>query len=107
MARTKPEREVQTEIIKYIKANGGYVIKVIKGNSDGIHDLIACIDGYFVSIEVKAEQYIKDPFKQASPWQKKHYLMVREAKGISMVVASLEQFKATLDPYPFYWDFLD
>lgn len=92
----KPEKIVQTEIMKYIKANGGYVIKVIKGNENGIHDLIACIDGYFISIEVKAEKYEADPLAQASAWQKKHLQMVKDAKGISMVVATLNQFKARM-----------
>lgn len=96
MARIKAEREVQTEIIKYAKDNGWYVIKVIKGNSDGIHDLVLCINGYFVSCEVKAEKFIKDPFKQASEWQKRHWKLVRQSGGISMVVASLEQFKSHL-----------
>lgn len=92
----KAERAVQTEIIKYIKRNGGYVIKVIKGNENGILDLIACIDGYFIGIEVKAEKFEADPLKQASEWQKRHVRLIKDAGGISMVVASLEQFKARM-----------
>ena len=107
MARTKPEREVQRDIIKYIKLQGWYVIKVIKGNENGIHDLLACIDGKFVSIEVKAEQFAKDPFKQASEWQKRHLKAVNAAGGISMVVATLEQFKTALTQDLSSYDFLD
>ncbi len=92
----KPEKVVQKEIQKYVKENGGYVIKVIKGNESGIHDLIICLDGLFVSCEVKAEQFEADPFKAASEWQKRHYTLVRNAKGIAMIVASLEQFKEAL-----------
>ena len=103
----KAERVVQREIIKDIKANGGYVIKVIKGNENGIHDLLACIDGLFVSIEVKAEKFATDPFKEASEWQKRHYKLVRAAGGISMVVATLEQFKESLACFKPDNDFLD
>ena len=93
MARSKPERQVQTEIMKYIKANGGYVVKIIRANETGVHDLLACINGLFISIECKAEQFAKDPISQASPRQKHHLKLVKEAKGMAMVVATLEQFK--------------
>ena len=96
MATTKSEKKVQTEIMKEIKAAGWYVIKVIKANESGVHDLLACINGLFISIEVKAERFTADPFKQASAWQKKHYRLVIDANGIAMVIASVEQFKQTL-----------
>ena len=38
----------------HIKKNGRYVVKVIMGNETGIPDLLACIGGKFVAIEVKA-----------------------------------------------------
>ena len=94
-----PEKEVQRQIMAHIKKNGGYVVKVIMGNETGIPDLLACIGGKFVAIEVKGGQYINDPFKQASAWQKRHYRLVRESGGLSMVVASLEQFKDTLSEH--------
>ena len=84
----KPERRVQTDIIQWIKANGGYVVKVMVANVNGCPDLLACIDGRFVAIECKAEKFTKDPMSQASPWQKKH---------LEMCVASLEQFKEVMD----------
>ncbi len=93
LTMSKAEKVVQKEIIDYIKSYGWYVIKVIKANEIGVHDLLACIDGLFVSIETKAEKYQRDPLKQASDWQKRHLRLVKEAKGISMVVPTLEQFK--------------
>lgn len=102
----KAEKVVQKEIIDCIRANAGYAIKVIKGNDDGINDLILCIPvdniGVFISCEVKAERYWRDPLKQASARQKKHIQMVRDAKGISMCVASLEQFKEALSEFDIY-----
>ena len=65
----------------------------MKGNENGISDLLMCIDGLFVSCEVKAEKYVKDPWKEASPWQKLQLKRVQDAGGHVCVVASLEQFK--------------
>ena len=98
----KPESKVQSEIMKYIRANGWYCIKVIKGNENGISDLLACINGLFISIEVKAEKYEKDPWKQASAWQKLQITRVEEAGGIGMVVSSLGQFKEALSEHDIY-----
>lgn len=95
----KPESKVQTEIKNYIKSLGGYCIKVIKGNESGIPDLIACIDGLFIGIEVKAERFEKNPLKEASEWQKKHLRMITDANGISMCVASLQQFIDTYEEW--------
>lgn len=91
----KAEKVVQKDIIDYIKAQGGYVIKVIKGNESGIPDLLACINGGFIGIEVKAERYAKDPLKEASEWQKRHIRLIAQANGTSMCVATLDQFIET------------
>ncbi len=86
------EKEVQTDIIKFVQKRGGYIVKIIKGNSSGISDLIACIDnGIFIGIEVKAERFYKDPEKQMSAWQHKHKKMVTDANGLFVCVATLGQ----------------
>jgi len=87
------EKQVQTDIIKYVKAQGGYVIKVIKGNSDGISDLIIGFDGLFIACEVKAERYIDNPEKAMSAWQHKHKDMVRASGSLFVCCASLAQFE--------------
>lgn len=48
--------KLQSEIIEYIEKNDGYVINLISSSKRGKHDLIACIRGVFVSIEVKFEK---------------------------------------------------
>ena len=90
---TKPEKQVQSEIMKYIRSYGWYCIKVMKANENGVSDLLACVAGKFISIEVKAEKYVNDPWKQASSWQKLQLARVQQAGGQATVVASLEQFK--------------
>jgi Holliday junction resolvase len=97
----KPEKVVQSDIIKWIKKNGGYCIKVIKGNENGIPDLIACVNGKFVGIEVKAEKYQDEPLKQASEWQKKQLKLIQQSDGIGMCVGSLEDFIDIISYYDF------
>ena len=92
----KPEKQVQSDIIKYVRSYGHYCIKVMKANENGVSDLIMCINGGFVSVEVKAEKFVKDPWKQASEWQKLQLTRVTDAGGIGTVVASLEQFQDEL-----------
>ena len=99
---TKPEKQVQSEIMKYVRKAGHYCIKVMKANENGVSDLLMCIDGRFIACEVKAEKYEPDPWKQASAWQKLQITRVQEADGIGMVVASLEQFKETLSEHNIY-----
>lgn len=89
----KAEKVVQTEIMKYVKLYGWYCIKIMKANENGVHDLIMCVDGKFISCEVKAEKFHKNPEKQASLWQMKQLERVKNANGLACVVATLEQFQ--------------
>ena len=94
----KRESKVQAEIAKHIKSlESGWVIKVMRANENGCPDLLACIDGRFYGIEVKAETHEKNPFGQTSAWQRKQLRAISDANGISMCVASLEQFIYELD----------
>ena len=92
----KSEKDVQTDIIKAVKASNGYVIKVMRGNTSGIPDLIISLDGVFVGCEVKAERYVKNPENQMSAWQHKHKQQIQDSNSLFCCVASLEQFKAFL-----------
>lgn len=96
MANTKPEKQVQSDIMKYVKDYGHYCIKVMKANENGVSDLLMCVDGKFIACEVKAERFINDPYKQASPWQLLQIRKVKNAGGLAVVVASLKQFQDLL-----------
>jgi len=88
----KSEKAVQSDIIKYVKAKGGYVTNIHRATPNGTPDLLICLGGVFIGCEVKAEVYHNDPSKQMSAWQHKHAKMIKEAKGIFLCPASLEQF---------------
>ena len=87
------EKQVQTDIIKYVKRHNGYVIKIIKGNSDGIPDLIIGLDGMLIGCEVKAGRFINNPESAMSAWQHKHKDMLRAAGSLFVCCASLLQFE--------------
>tara|TARA_R110000824_G_scaffold400240_2_gene607329 strand:+ start:3855 stop:4115 length:261 start_codon:yes stop_codon:yes gene_type:complete len=48
------EAKLQTKIIKDLEKKGYYVIKTIKLNKNGLHDIFAFKDGKATFIEVKA-----------------------------------------------------
>ena len=48
------ESKLQTKIIKDLESKGYYVIKTIKLNKNGLHDVFAFKDGLATFIEVKA-----------------------------------------------------
>jgi len=47
------EQQLQSKIIKYILARGGYTVKVVTSTKAGVPDIIACLDGQFYGIDVK------------------------------------------------------
>lgn len=86
----KSEQKIQKEIINEIERNGGYVIKVVAGTVAGIPDLIACIDGRFLGIEVKK------PGNVASPLQLFNIKKIIEAGGIGAVIYNVDELKNIL-----------
>lgn len=52
------EKNFENKIKAYIKELGGWYVKYWAGSrftTEGIPDLICCVNGYFVAIEVKAQ----------------------------------------------------
>jgi Holliday junction resolvase len=86
----KTEQRIQTEIVKYIESIGGYVVKVMVANSNGTPDLICCIDGKFLAIEVK-----KDGGK-VSELQKHHIKKIQVSGGEAIVAYSVDDVYAHL-----------
>lgn len=89
----KSEKQVQTEILEWLRSQGYYVIKTIRSNDTGIPDIIGCADGLFFAIEVKREDL---GYEDATPKQKLHIRKILEAGGIAFVASSLEEVIANL-----------
>ena len=48
------EQQLQKKIITYLENLGAWTVKTIQTNKRGTPDVIACLDGKFIAIEVKA-----------------------------------------------------
>ena len=83
------EKSVENEIKAYLFSQGIYHFKVhgSKFMEPGISDIVACLDGHFLGIEVKA------PGKknQQSEQQKVHERNVIKSGGTYLLVDSLKE----------------
>ncbi len=85
-----PEQVIQTRILRELKRREFYAVKIITANRNGVPDILACIDGMFVGIEVKA------PGGRVSKLQDAHQQWIKDAGGIAVVVRSWEELKEYL-----------
>ena len=58
------EAKLQSEVLKFLKGLDVYAIKVISGNKAGVPDILSCIDGNFVGIEVKSDKGIQSKLQK-------------------------------------------
>jgi len=109
------EKDLEKAVIKYIRWVGGYCQKVQCGlikqvyndkirwihlADKGTPDILACIKGSFLGIEVKKDE------KEVERWNKQttehaqqqsyQQQLIRHAKGMTMVVGSLKQLEEDL-----------
>jgi hypothetical protein len=47
------EKTLQSKFIKWLKDNKVYYIKTVVASKDGTHDIVACVNGWFVTFECK------------------------------------------------------
>ena len=83
---------LQKKIIDHLKAEGAWVVKVEVANERGCPDILACIDGRFVGIEVKER-----PSDWASPIQQAQLHLIRQAGGVGIIVRDFDAFKKHLN----------
>ena len=86
-------QQLQSKIIKYIIACGGYAINIITASKDGVHDIIGCIDGHFFSFEAKGDN------DRPSDVQNENREMVIAAGGTAAIVYSVEEVAAIIKEY--------
>lgn len=87
-----PEKKVENKIKNYLIGLNGYLIKTIGGSVPaGTPDIIACVNGVFVGIEVK-----KPKGGVVSELQKHHIKMIEHAGGVAFVAKSVEEVKENL-----------
>ena len=87
------ESDVQKRIIDYLNFLGAFTIKTISTNKNGIPDIIACLSGRLIAIEVK------DKGKKARPLQVAQIRKIRKAGGIAFEADSLTEVKLQLSQF--------
>ena len=87
----KEEAAVQTSIINYLVWLGAWVVKTIATTKNGTPDVLACLNGRFIGIEVKK------PGGKASPLQKVQLRKIKEAGGLSITADNLNDVKIMLE----------
>jgi archaeal holliday junction resolvase (hjc) len=83
------EKKVENKIKKWLKDKGYWYFKVHGSiyQPSGIPDILACINGKFVAIEVKRSEG-----GITSPLQKAQIEMIKKNGGIAGVANSMEEF---------------
>ena len=89
-----PEKKVENKIKKYLDSLGAYYLKVHGSmyQPSGTPDILACINGRFVGIEVK-----RPNGGTVSALQKSKLKKIETAGGIALVVRSVEEVKNELE----------
>jgi Holliday junction resolvase len=87
-----PEQKIQKSIIKWLEDEGHYVVKVISASKAGVPDILCCVRGKFVAIEVKTP----GTQNNISPLQAYNLDKVNICGGLAIAVWSLEQVKEAL-----------
>ena len=85
------EKQFENKIKRFLDENDCWYVKYFANNytKRGIPDILACVNGYFVAIEVKAENGVP------SELQKYHVNKIKSAGGIALILypKDFEYFK--------------
>jgi Holliday junction resolvase len=90
----QPEARIGHRIRKFIEEEGGFIYKN-HGSSmmmAGLPDLVGCINGIFIGIEVK------QPGRNATKVQEHVLEKIRRAGGVAFVAHSVEEVQQILLP---------
>lgn len=82
MIRIAEEKNFENKIKKYLKDNNCWCVKFFANSftKKGIPDILACVNGYFVGIEVKASR------GTPSELQKYNIAKINESMGIAILL---------------------
>lgn len=88
------EKQFETKVKAWLKANNCWVLKTWSNGvqRSGIPDLLVCVNGYFVGVELKAEK------GKPSCLQLYNIDQIRESGGIAIVLYpnQFEEFKTLI-----------
>ena len=89
------EKNFENKIKKYLKEKGIWYVKTWSNGIQrkGIPDIIACVNGYFLGVEVKGMNGVP------SDLQKREIRQIRKSNGVAMVLYpdEFEVFKVLIE----------
>lgn len=96
MFKIPAEKTFENKIKKYLDSRGAWFIKYWAGaqyTKSGIPDILACVNGYFVGVEVKAQN------GKPSELQLHNVRKINQAGGFAFVLypSKFEDFKKFID----------
>ena len=97
----KPEAAFQSKVVRYLKDAYGPRLWLANqlgglGARAGIPDLLVCIDGRFVALELKTPAGTG----RLGPKQAQEIKAIQEAGGVALVVSTWQDLKAILNAFP-------
>lgn len=90
---SKPlEKHIETKIRGYLDGLGAYHVKTHGSvySRAGVPDIIACVNGKFIAIEVKRPRGV------VSELQKANIELIKRAGGVAFIAYSVEEVKRVL-----------
>lgn len=95
MRKFLKESTVQTSIIKFLKSEGWFVVKIIQASVNGMPDVMAIKEGRTIFIEVKSGRY-KNAEDGLRPLQIARINQLRQAGVDVFVTNNLQDFKSII-----------
>ncbi len=92
MKTKKSEKKIQSDIIAHLKSENIYYAKMMRTSMNGVPDILCCVDGIFLGIEVKAEGKGSDLTKL----QMLNLAKIRESKGFALCTDNLMDVQITI-----------
>ena len=87
------EKRIENSIKQWLETNNHWYIKVQGGSNNpsaGVPDVLACVHGFFIGIEVKT------PTGTTTKIQEYQIDQINKSGGIALVVTSLKQLRMEL-----------
>jgi len=87
------EQQIQKKIITMLEETyDAYVVKVVSASKSGVPDILCCIEGRFIAIEVKKPESKNN----VSRLQEYNLCQIEQRGGISMVAWSVDMVREIL-----------
>lgn len=88
------EQDIQSLIKKFLEQEGCYVTKIVLATKNGTPDLICCVNGKYLALEIKKDN---KAVKRAEELQKFNIRKIQKAGGEAFIVATLDEVKQIIN----------